>query len=783
MFRNYLKTAWRNIVKNKTFAVLNILGLTFGMTCSLLIFLWVKDELSVNRFHKDSDRLFFVYSNVHFDELASWLGMPYPLAPELKKDMPEVEAATKFFDGNFLLKVGDKTYRETIQYTNPDFFKVFSFPIIQGDPATLLTAPKTLVLTQKLARKYFGSVNPVGRTIRVVNLNEDYVVTGVMEDVPAISSIRFDALMPIDPWEKANPGTRNWGNFNVTTILKLTPQANVARFAGKIKHYIDTKDKDSKGAFDLMLQPFSDMYLYAKFENGQPTGGRIDEVRLFSIIAVFILLIACINFMNLTTARSAKRAKEVGVRKVVGATKSSLTGQFICEAILITVMAVTLAQLLVQLILPLFNGITSKQMSLDYADPSLLGGLLAITLITGFVSGSYPAFFLSKLEPVRILKGTLKFSPGSILLRKGLVVFQFALSVMLIAGTLIVYRQMQYIRHKNMGFDRDNVLYFAVDGDLSKNLDGFKNELTASSSIRDVTTSSHLPNDISSSSGDLSFPGKKTGETVQVGAFSVGTSFLHTLGIPLTGGRDFSGRNDSANYVVNELAVKAMRLKGDPIGQEITFWRGKGRIIGVVKDFHLQSVHVPITPLVVTYIPQNVNYILVKVEGARTAEALAHIRQVYQTYLPQYPFEYHFLDEAFERQYKSEVVVGQLTNYFALLGIFIACLGLFGLAIFSAEQRRKEIGVRKVLGASVTSLVALLSKDFLKLVLIAIVIASPIAWYAAHEWLANFAYRIAIEGWIFGLAGLLAVGIALLTISFQSIRAALMNPVKSLRTE
>ncbi len=784
MFKNYLKVACRSLLRNKVFALINILGLALGISSSLLIFLWVRDELRMNKFHRDIDRIYSVYGNIHYEELATWNTTPAPLASELTRDIPEIEAAAKILWSNqYLLKAGDKAFKEEVRYTNPDFFRVFSFPVVPGTPGTLLTQPDEIVLTEKLARKYFGDASPVGKTIRVVNLNQDFRVSGVMRDVPAASAIQFGALLPIGVFEKENPWTQKWGNFTLNTYVKLAPGASYAKAAAKLKHYIDRKDPAQKGLYDLMLQPFGDVYLYSHFENGYPAGGRIEEVRLFAVVAVFVLLIACINFMNLATARSAKRAKEVGIRKVVGATRLALKGQFMAEALLVTLLAVVVSQVVVYLVLPLYNDITGKKLLIDYRDATYLAGLAGILIVTGAVAGSYPALFLSRLQPVRILKGTLAFSTESILLRKGLVVFQFVLSITLIVGTLVIYRQMEYIRHKNLGFDRENLVYVAVEGDLGKNLDAFKQDLSRSASIKAVSAGDNLPNAVGGSSGDLQFPGQRPGEMVQVAAFSISENYLATVGVQLAAGRDFAGKKDSANYIVNETAVRLMRLKGDPIGQEISFWNGKGRIIGVTKDFHIHSIHNAIAPLVMVYGPENVNYVLARVEGQRTADALAHLEQVYRKYLPGYPVEYHFLDEAFEQQYRSEAIVGQLTNYFSFLGIFIACLGLLGLAISTAEQRMKEIGIRKVLGASVANLVALLSKDFLKLVAIAFVIATPLAWYAVHQWLQKFEYKTHVGWWIFALAGLIAGAIALFTVSFQSVKAALTNPVKSLRSE
>jgi hypothetical protein len=465
--------------------------------------------------------------------------------------------------------VGGQSFKEDVRYTNPDFFKVFSFPVVYGNPQKFLTEPNSLVLTEKLARKYFGNDNPVGKTVRIENLKQDFQVSGVLKDVTASSSFSFSALLPIENYEKANPWMAHWGNFNVNTYVKLAPGAGYEQAFTKIKDYIDTKDQTQKGMYDLMLQPLGDMYLYSKFENGKPAGGRIEEVRLFAVIAVFLLLIACINFMNLATARSAKRAREVGVRKVVGATQLALKGQFLAEAMLVTLLAVVVSQVVVHLILPSYNQVTGKTMTIDYSDPVYLGSLVGIMLLTGLVAGSYPALFLSRLEPVRILKGTLKFSPESILLRKGLVVFQFVLSITLIVGTLVIYRQMEFIRTRNMGFDRDNLVYLPAEGDLWRNIDAFKTELAKSASIKSVTSGNNLPNSVQSSSGDLKFPGQRPDEMVQVAATSVSENYLATAGVKLAAGRDFEGKKDTSSYIVNETAVQLMRLKGDPVGQEI----------------------------------------------------------------------------------------------------------------------------------------------------------------------------------------------------------------------
>jgi ABC-type antimicrobial peptide transport system permease subunit len=531
------------------------------------------------------------------------------------------------------------------------------------------------------------------------------------------------------------------------------------------------------------LFPYQDYYLHSKFTNGKPDGGRIEYVRLFTIVAIFLMVIACINFMNLATARSAKRAKEVGIRKVVGAERSYLVGQFVGEAVLMALMSIVIAVLLTQLLLPAFNTLTEKHIAIQYGNPVYWLTLLGLALLTGVVAGSYPALFLSSLQPVKVLKGSLRFKAGAVFLRQGLVVFQFALSLLLIIGTLIAGRQVDFIRTKNLGLDRENVVYMSLEGDLPKRFESFRAELLRSPGIQSVSSSGNDPMAIGNSTIGVEWKGKAENDKTLFTQMTVSYDFLKTMKIKLLNGREFSKSivTDSTNYIVNEEAARRMGMK-EPVGQDLKFWGKSGKIVGLIKNFHLNSLRVAIEPLILRL--DSTNYtLLVRTYPGQTERALKSMERLAKQFNPAYPFAYRFADESFREQYKSETLVGKLANYFAVIAIFIACLGLFGLAMFTAEQRTKEIGVRKVLGASVPSIVALLSKDFLKLVLIAIIIASPLAWWAMHNWLSDFAYRVDIEWWVFALAGLVAVAIAQLTVSFQSIKAALMDPVKSLRSE
>ena len=786
MFKNYLKVALRNIWRNKVFSFINVFGLALGLACSLLIILWVSDELRYDQFHARGAQLYQVMENQAWSgvEVNTTPATPGTLAPALKAEIPEVENAVKVtWEQEDLLTVGDKANKEKGHYASPEFFRMFSFPLVQGNPATAIASPTSIVISQKLARKYFGSESAaMGKTIRVNN-KDNFLVTGILRDVPENSSMKFDYVLPEKHYEKDNQWLKEWGNNGIQTFALLRKNASADKVNAKIKRMVHRHDSTTAN-IDLFLHPYTDRYLYSNFENGVRDGGRIEYVRMFSVVAIFILVIACINFMNLATARSAKRAKEVGVRKVVGAGQRLLVGQFIGEAVLIALMGMGLAVVIVLALLPTFNTLTEKQVALSLGDPAVGLTLLALTLFTGLLSGSYPALFLSSLQPVRVLKGTLKFSSGAVLFRKGLVVFQFAMSILLIVGTVVVFRQVQYIKSKNLGLNRENLVYLPLEGDLRKSFEPFKQDLLAAPGIKTVSMASGNAMAVGSSTTSVKWKGKDPNEKILFSQMAVGYDFMEAMGIQLKEGRTFSKAftTDTANYIVNEEAARRIGLK-PLLGQELTFWGKTGKIVGIMKNFHTQSLHAPIDPLIIRLKPEDTYTVLVRTQPGQTTEALASMERVARKYNPAYPFKYDFADQEFERQYKSETVIGQLAKYFAFLAIFISCLGLFGLSAFTAEQRTKEMGIRKVLGASVTSIVSLLSKDFLKLVALAFVIAAPLAWYAVNQWLRNFEYKIAVGWSTFALAGVLALVIALLTVSFQSVKAALTNPVKSLRSE
>ncbi len=792
MIKNYFKIAWRSLFKNKTFSVINIFGLALGLAGSLLIFLWVKDEYSVDSFHANKNQLYRIYERQFFDgKQQGVIWTQGPLAAELKKSIPEIEMSTPFsWTSPQAFTVGDKTVKQDANAASADFFKMFSFKLLQGTAADALKDVNSLAISRKTAEIFFGSPEAaIGKAMRYNNKKE-LMVTAVFENIPNNSTLKFDCLRSWGAYLEDEPWAKGWESTDPLTFFKVRSDANIAALQTKLLHFTDNYLKpppDKTRSTELAMQPFHEYYLNSNFKDAQVAGGRIQYVRLFSIVAVFLLLIACINFMNLATARSAKRAKEVGVRKVVGAKRSSLVGQFISEALLLTIFAVALALLLVALLLPLFNHLTGKQMVLPVNEFSFWGMLGLLTLITGLMAGSYPAFFLSALKPVRVLKGVLKFDAASVWLRKGLVVFQFSLSIILIVGMMVIYRQVHYAQNINLGYQPNNLVYFPLEGKLVNNYDVLKEKIALLPGVTAVSSMTESPVSNGSGSEGIKWFGSGGDGHIRFTPLGVGYDFTKTFDVKMATGRDFSSDflSDSAAILINETARKVMGFK-DAIGQTVSFGDSpnKIKIIGVVKDFHYQSLHTAIRPMFIYLAAKQPNgNMLVRMDGAKTSTVLAGLQQVCKELNPEFPFTSNFASEEYYKLYKSEQVISKLSNYFAFIAIFISCLGLLGLAIFTAEQRRKEIGVRKVLGATVAGIATLLSKDFVKLVLVAVVIASPVAWYAMHMWLQDFAYRVNISWWIFLLAGVLALSIALLTVSYQAIKAALMNPVRSLRSE
>ena len=791
MFKNYLKIAWRSLLRNKAFSAINILGLALGMACSLLIVLWVNDEQNIDAFHANNKFLYQLYERNYYDgKIDAGYSTQGLLADELKRVIPEVKYASSMDYASqpgttSTFEAGDKINKMAGSFVGNDFFKMFTYTLLQGNASTALSSPGAIAISRNMAEQFFGSAeNAVGKTILYEN-KENLQVTAVFENV-VNSSVRFEFLRSWGDYVKQNDWVHNWGNTSPTTFIQLRQDADPLKVEAAIKDFIYRYKPTDKGSrTELALQPYAEKYLHSTFKNGYVNGGRIEYVNIFSIVALFILLIACINFMNLATAQSARRAREVGVRKVVGAMRASLIVQFIGEAMLLTFLSIVIALTLTSLLLPLFNNLTAKQLSLPLSKPIFWLALTGLAIGTGFVAGSYPALYLSSLNAVKVLKGNLKFSWKNLFFSKGLVVFQFTLSIILIVGTIVIYKQLHYIQTKNLGYDRENLVYIPIEGDLVKNYAAFKEDAGKMPGILSVSKMRNSPTVIEHHTGSISWPGKDPNLAISFADGVVGYDFVKTMKLQITDGRDFSREygTDSTSYLLNETAANKIGLK-NMVGQTISWGNRPGKVIGILKDFHFNSMHQAIDPLIMR-LDENWPWgtIIVRTEAGKTKSAIAGLQKLCKDLNPKFPFTYQFSDDEFSKLYKSEAVVGQLSNYFAFLAFFISCLGLFGLATFTAAQRTKEIGVRKVLGASVPSIIAMLSGNFLRLVLMAILIALPVAWWIMHNWLQSYEYRINISWVIFLLAGLFAIVIALFTTSFQAIKAAMANPVKSLRTE
>ncbi|MES2647237.1 MAG: ABC transporter permease [Bacteroidota bacterium] len=790
MFRNYFKIAFRNLWKNKAFSVINIMGLALGLACSLLIMLWVIDEYKVDAFHKNGDQLYSIIERQYRDgKIDAFHGTPGVLAEEMKKVLPDVQFATNYaWDELSTFEANNKVLKKTGNHAGPDFFKMFSYPLLEGEVNTALKTPLDIAISKKMAEDFFGTAaNAIGKTIRYQN-SKDLNISAVFDNVPENSTAQFDYMLNWDLFLEGNSWAKEWTNNGPHTYITLRKGTDANTFEKKINRFLDNynKEQTSHSYIRLGMQRYGDIYLHSQFdETGQLSGGRIQYVKLFSIVALFILLIACINFMNLTTARSVKRAKEIGIRKVVGALRFGLIRQFIGEAMLLVIIAITISLALILLILPAFSELTGKQIQMPFDQPLFWVSLAVLILLTGFLSGSYPALYLSSFKPVRVLKGSLKFSGNAIWFRKGLVVFQFILSIILIIGTIVVSKQVNYIQNYNLGYDRENLLYIPLEGDLTPRYGLFKNSSEKLPGIKEITRITDVPTQIENGTGGVEWDGKNPNLDINFTQAAVGYDFTKTMHLKFVDGRDFSKdfASDSVGYILNEAALKIIGYK-DPIGKPLTFWQKKGTIIGVLKDFHFNSLHTEINPLVLR-LGENIEWgtAIIRTEPGKTKQALASLEKVCKDLNPKFPFTYKFSDEEYQKLYKSEQVVAKLANYFAFLGIFISCLGLLGLVIFTAEQKTKEFGIRKVLGATAASLFNLLSKEFLILVIAALLIACPLAWFAMNSWLQDYVYRIKISWWVFAIAGLLAICIALVTVSFQALKAAFVNPAKSLRSE
>lgn len=786
MFKNHFKTAFRSIQKRKGFALINIIGLSLGIWCTILISLWIFDEFDKDNFHVKGNRISQVLTRVSSMEDAdnTWDGTGYPVAEALVAQIPEIETAVRITSTRGSnLQIDEKLRRIQIRGADSDFFNLFSFVLKEGQTDYCLKNLKSIVLSEELAANYFPRGNALGQTVNLTldEKSEPYQITGIFEKIPRQSTIKFDALVPLDNFLPMN--NKSWGNTWVQTYVLQAENSDLDLLGQKVQK-IPEKMGDDKWR-TLVLQPLKDRYLYSKFVDGKAVGGRIDYVILFGIIALFTLLIACSNFINLNTAWAIKRSKEVGIKKVLGAGRGSLFSQFFMESVVLVCLSLLIAVSFAGISMPLFNTITEKDLSIDFLNTHFYGILLLIAIGTVLLSGVYPAFLLSSFKSTNALKEELQVNPNETRLRKGLVIFQFFLCMVMITGTLVVYFQLRYIQSKNLGLDKENVIYLPMDQETYLHSQAMKTELANFSGIEQVSLAGSNFSDMGGTTSDPVWEGMSpdTGQN-WFSILDVDFELLDMLDIAIKDGRKFSPdfATDTLNYIVNEEAVKAMGMK-DPIGKSLSFWGEEGgKIVGVVNNFHFTSLHNPITPMIIRCRPKNTYLFYLKTKPSKAMDAIAHMQKIHEQFSG-LPMEFHFLDEAIEKGYKNEKKVQQLAGGFAAIAIIISCLGLFGLAMFTAQQRVKEIAVRKVLGANIAGLFQLLSKDFIKLVGLALFIATPISWYLMNSWIQGFAFHIDIQWWMFVVAGVFLLIISLLTVSYQTLKIATTNPAKSLRTE
>lgn len=792
MIRNFFKVAYRNLLRNKGFSAINITGLAIGMAAAILILLWIYNEISYDRFHANKDRIYEVWNRVPFDgNTSSWNTVSEPTARAVEKALPEVERTVRVLaNDNVLFSVGDKKLILSGKIVDTGFLQMFSFPILKGNPVTALHDKHSIVLTEATARSLFGNEEAMGKVLKLENA-DNFTVTGIVKDPPINTRFNFGYLLPFSSLKYREGSDLGWSDNSTPTYVLLKPNVNVVSADAKIKTLKQQYSDEAKTMkWELFLYPMSRWHLYSSFTNGkEDNGGLSTFVTLFGIIAGFILLIACINFMNLSTARSEKRAKEVGIRKVVGAQKSSLIGQFIGESVMIAFLSGIVAIILVQISLPAYNQLIGKNLVINFGNIYTWIVFAVFILFTGLLAGSYPAFFLSSFRPVKVLKGAFKKVNALVTPRKVLVVLQYTFAIMLIICTIIVKQQIDHARNREAGYNKDNLVYHFMSGDIPKNYALIKNELLSSGVAKSITKTNSPLTERWSNGWGQSWEGKDPNDKTSFDRYLADEGLGATAGLQFIQGRDFDLKKfptDSTGLIVNESSLKIMKFK-DPIGKTVGDLGIDWHIVGVIKDFILTSPYEPTRPILICGAKSSFmtfNVIQIKLNGNNpTAQNLKKTEAIFKKYNPDYPFEYKFVDEAYAKKFENEQKQGILAALFAGLTIFISCLGLFGLATSMAENRIKEIGVRKVLGASITGITTLLSKDFVKLVIVSFVIAAPLSYWGMSAWLQQYDYRISIQWWVFAVACLLSVAIAILTVSYQAIKAALSNPVKALRTE
>lgn len=775
-----MKIALRNIRRHKGYSLLNILGLAIGMACCILILLWVQDELSYDHFNENVNYIYRVIED--WDTDITWT--PGPLAQALKEDFPEINDALRilFRNEKLLLRYGEKSfYEEGGIFADPSLFEIFSFPFHEG---SVFSDPYSIVLTKKMGQKYFGNDDPIGKTVRLLN-DFDLKVTGIIENIPHNSHLQFDFVVPAVLFKEFGANLESWNDHFVHTYIMLEKEASFQDVNNKIEGYMDKYYPEGK--LPLYLQPLKKTHLYSSHILSSLQGkGDIKYVYIFSTIALFVLVIACINFMNLTTARSGNRAKEIGLRKVIGSYRSDIIKQFLSESVLLSFIALVIAVGFVSLILPAFNNISGKDINTaNSGNIYIIVSLIGIALLTGLLSGSYPAIFLSAFQPVTVLKGTLISSLKNTLLRRILCVVQSSLSIILIICTFVISSQINYIRNKDLGYKKDHVFCMQGNRIIQKQIESFKTELLQNSDVIGVATSNVLPVNYRDYTTGVDWEGKDPNADIAMFVASVDHDYISTMGMEMIAGRDFSikySTDASSSYILNEEAAKLMG-SGSPVDKQFTLWGDPGKIIGVVKNFHFKTLHEKIAPVVLRLRPKNFRYVFVKTKSENISVALSSIEGAWKKFSPGYPFEYKFLDETLYSLYKSDQRIDSIVKYFTFIVIFVSCLGLLGLSAFMAEKRTREIGIRKVLGASMSEIAMLLSKEHMSLVVLANIVAWPAAYYAMNKWLQNFAYHTTISIWMFILSAALTMLIALLTVGYLVLKAAAANPVDSLRYE
>ena len=788
MLRNYLLITLRSLLKNGVYSFINIAGLTVGIACSILILLWVNDELSWDNFHEKKDRLHRVYingmgdNNVMYTQMAVCL----PLWEELKTDRDIKYVAPTNWGQTYLITYGEKRLYKQGYYAGEDFLKMFSFPLVKGDIKDQLSDPSGIVLTESGARSLFDDEDPIGKIVRVDDVI-DLKVTGVVKDVPSNSTFRFDCLIPFttymnrEPWVKRQ--ATNWGNNSFNMYVEFAEGVDPLKVEQRVKDVVMKHEPESDQQVTFL--GMNRWKLYGDFENGKSTTGQIVYVRMFTVIAIFILVIACINFMNLATARSERRAREVGIRKSIGSKRKELILQFLGETVFIALIAFVLALGLVEMSLPLYNGLVNKNLSIDYSNVFFSLSAAGVIIMTGLIAGSYPAFYLSSFNPAAVLKGRMQVGKTGSIPRKVMVVVQFVASIFLIISTLVVYMQMNHVKNRPTGYVRENLMCVSNAGDIAKNFKAIKQELFDQRLAEGVTTSSSPITSVYAYMGEVTWPGKREDQRASIATVGTGLDYTHTMGITVKQGRDFSEQfsADSSSMILNETAVAYMGLK-NPIGETIKWDDKDFQVVGVISDVMMTSPSRSMDPMMLVFDPGWTSDVTIRLSSTKSPhETLGKIEEIFKKYNPNYPFSYRFADDEFARKFSQIEFVGSLCNLFSALAILISCLGLFGLAAFTAELRTKEVGIRKVLGASVASVVVLLSREFTALVIIAFALAAPFAWWLMEGWLEQYTYRIQVEWWILVISGGGALLLAIIVVSSQAIRAAIANPVASLRNE